>query len=115
MPGTAAHAIFMGYRTAPGQRPVDVVVTASCSPCEPWFIRLCCIDEQACEIATWSFSRGALFDGLTSPVVSRGVTVQPVGFALLFSLSGHHTHRSVVQLDRAEFAAYLVRVCLSET
>ncbi|WP_306335780.1 SsgA family sporulation/cell division regulator [Streptomyces sp. KL118A] len=114
MSGTTTHAVFMGHRTAPGERPVAVLVTASCSPHQPWFVRLCCIDEQACETTRWSFSRGALFDGLTNPVVSEGVTLQPVGFALLFSLNGSRTRRFLVQLDRAEFASFLVRVCLSD-
>ncbi|ATL28459.1 SsgA family sporulation/cell division regulator [Streptomyces formicae] len=110
----AAHAIFLGHRTLPGQHPVEVLVTASCTPEEPWFIRLRCIDEEAREITAWSFSRGALFDGLTNPVTAKGVTVQPVGFALLFTLSDARTHRSLIQLDRAEVASFLVRVCLCD-
>ncbi|MEV5983012.1 SsgA family sporulation/cell division regulator [Streptomyces sp. NPDC052114] len=114
MPAPPTQAIFTGHRTVHGQDPVPVLVTASCSPERPWFIRLCCVDEQAHEIATWSFSLGALFDGLTAPVTSQGVTVQPMAFALLFSLSGG-TRRSLVQLDRAEVGAFLVRLFLSES
>lgn len=109
------HAIFLGYRTLPGQHPFEVLVTASCSSREPWFVRLHCIDEQACEIATWSFSRDALFEGLTAPVTSKGVALQPVGFALLFSLSRAGHKHSLIQLDRAEVIAFLVRCCLSDT
>ncbi|MEV7501918.1 hypothetical protein [Streptomyces sp. NPDC093018] len=105
----SAHAIFLGYSTLPGLRPVEVLVTASCTLEEPWLIRLCCVNDKACQITTWGSSRGTLFDGLTKPVASEGVTVQPLGFALLFSLDGGHTHRSLIQLDRAEVASFLVR------
>ncbi|MEU6124576.1 SsgA family sporulation/cell division regulator [Streptomyces sp. NPDC047123] len=113
MPTAPAHAIFTGHRTVSGQSPVEVLVTASCMPEEPGLVRLCCVDEQACEIAMWSFSRDALLDGLTNPVTSRSVTLQPLDFALLFSLDGGSARRSLVQLDRAEVASFLVGLCLS--
>ncbi|MFJ2766797.1 SsgA family sporulation/cell division regulator [Streptomyces sp. NPDC087300] len=113
MPKACAQTIFAGHRTAPGKRPVDVLVTASCRADEPWSIRLSCVDEQAREIDTWSFSRGALFDGLTGSVTRGGVTVQPFGFALLFFLNSGPARRSLVQLDRAEVASFLVRLIIS--
>ncbi|MFD6431668.1 hypothetical protein [Streptomyces venezuelae] len=110
------HAIFLGYHTLPGQHPFEVLETASCSAGEPWSIRLHRVDEQACEIATWSFPRGAFFKGPTAPVSSRGVALQPAGFALLFTLgsTADGGRRSLVQLDRAEVIAFLVRCCLSD-
>ncbi|MEV0440353.1 SsgA family sporulation/cell division regulator [Streptomyces spectabilis] len=114
MPSAPRHAIFTGHRSAPGQHPVEVLVTASSSPEDPWFVRLRCVDERACEIATWGFSRSALLDALTSPVTSEGVTVQPLGFALMFALSDGVARGSLVQIDRAEVASFLVGLVISD-